>query len=112
MKTINSLKGSIFFLLSVLLFFGFNSRDNYKPKTHTVEIKDMKFQPSVLKVHKGDTVIWINKDIVPHDITEDKKGWASPPLINEASWKKVITKSDSYFCSIHVVMKGKLILVE
>ena len=70
----------------------------------------MKFQPAELTVNKGDTVIWINKDIVPHDITEINRAWASPLLNTGDTWEKVVTESASYFCSIHVVMKGKLIV--
>lgn len=83
-------------------------QENYKPQTHIIEIKDMSFQPENLTVHKGDTVVWMNKDIVAHDVTQENQTWASPPIINEASWKKEINQSDSYYCSIHVVMKGTL----
>ena len=78
---------------------------------HTVEIKQMKFMPTELKLHKGDTVLWINKDITDHDITEEtKKAWTSSKLPMGKSWSKVVTESADYFCSIHVVMKGKLIV--
>ena len=101
----------IFFLLPfLLLIYSFNGPPINTPKSHIVEIKDMKFQPAELVVNKGDTVIWINKDIVPHDVTEKNKAWASPLLNNEDVWKKVVKQSDAYYCSIHLVMKGKLIV--
>jgi len=81
-----------------------------QPKTHIVEIKDMRFQPETLTVHKGDTVIWLNKDIVTHDVTETNNTWASPKLAKGESWKKAITKSDAYYCSIHIIMKAKLVV--
>lgn len=112
MNTFNSTKSGIFFLLNVFIFVGCNNLDSYQPQTHAVEIKDMKFQPAALTVHKGDTVIWINKDMVAHDVTEENKAWASPALASDASWKKAITTSESYYCSIHVVMKGKLTVEE
>jgi plastocyanin len=78
---------------------------------HTVEIKQMKFQPNELKLHKGDTVLWINKDITDHDVTEEtKKAWTSSKLPIGKSWSKVVEESANYFCSLHVVMKGKLIV--
>lgn len=78
---------------------------------HTVEIKQMKFQPNELKLHSGDTVLWINKDITDHDVTEEtRKAWTSSKLSMGKSWSKVVTESADYFCSIHVVMKGKLII--
>jgi plastocyanin len=78
---------------------------------HSVEIRQMQFVPEILKVHKGDTIAWINNDIVVHDITEEKKKeWSSTPLAIGSTWKKVADKSSDYFCSIHVVMKGKIIV--
>ena len=124
MKSFNSIKNGVLILLTALLCVGCNNKEtnklqtdsieqeSYKPRTHIVEIKDMKFQPENLQVHKGDTVIWINKDIVAHDVTAVNKAWNSPPLLSDTSWKKAITQSDSYYCSIHVVMKGKVTVHE
>jgi len=81
------------------------------PKVYTVEIKQMKFQPADLTVQKGDTVVWINHDMVPHDVTEEKsKTWTSGPLPPGKRWSLPITKSADYYCSIHVVMKGKILV--
>jgi plastocyanin len=80
-------------------------------KVHTVEIRQMQFEPPVLNINKGDKVIWVNKDIVEHDITEESsKAWASSKLPAGASWSMTITKSELYYCNLHVVMKGKIIV--
>lgn len=82
-----------------------------RPHYHTVEIKQMKFIPEELTVSKGDTVVWINKGITTHDVTElNNSSWTSSTIPVGASWSKVITQSDDYYCSIHVVMKGKLVV--
>lgn len=87
------------------------AEEENKPETHTVEIRQMQFQPAELTVHSGDTVVWINRDIVAHDVTEQPgKKWASPPLNAGESWRMVATQSSDYYCSIHVVMKGKLVV--
>lgn len=78
---------------------------------HTVVIRQMKFEPAELRLHKGDTVMWINKDITDHDVTEEVgKKWTSSVLPVGHSWSIVATESANYFCSIHVVMKGKLVV--
>lgn len=75
----------------------------------TVEIKQMKFVPSELTLQKGDTVMWINKDFVLHDVTEENnKSWTSSPIAIGDSWSKVVTESADYYCSLHLIMKGKL----
>ena len=76
---------------------------------HTVEIKQMKFEPVELTLRKGDTVLWINKDITDHDVTEEtRKAWTSSKLTMGKSWRMVVKESATYYCSIHLVMKGRL----
>lgn len=78
---------------------------------HTVEIKQMKFEPAELTVQKGDTVVWLNNDMVVHDVTEQYgKEWTSSPIPLNESWQMIVTQSWDYYCSLHVVMKGKLVV--
>lgn len=78
-------------------------------RSHTVEIKNMKFEPSVVEVSKGDTIVWLNVDMVDHDVTEQPaEKWKSPILRQGERWMKVVDESSDYFCSIHVVMKGRI----
>lgn len=80
-------------------------------KTDTVEIKQMAFSPATITVNKGDTIVFINHDLVDHDITEEnKKLWSSSPLHPGQSWSKIFTEPANYFCSLHVVMKGKVVV--
>lgn len=80
-------------------------------KIHIVEIKQMKFEPAEIKVGKGDQIRWINKDITNHDVTEEtRKAWASSPLSTGQSWTLVVTESADYYCNLHQVMKGKIIV--
>ena len=104
------LKAAITLFLIMPLFGNFNYDSiNRNPKVHTVIIKEMKFQPSEIRVDKGDIVVWINKDIVTHNVTEEKeKGWASPALSAGKSWKMTVKKSFSYFCTLHPIMKGTI----
>jgi len=88
--------------------------DPQQPKeqaVHTIEIKQMKFSPETLNAKKGDKVIWVNADIVEHDVTElSRKEWASSKLATGASWSMTVTKSEVYFCNLHVVMRGKIVV--
>jgi len=96
-----------------VLVFGINNTicSQNSPTTHTVLIKKMKFIPEVLNVKKGDTVVWINKDFYPHDVSKyDDNAWHSSPLDKGESWSKVITETEEYYCSLHVVMRGKIIV--
>jgi plastocyanin len=81
------------------------------PARHTILIEQMKFNPEQLTVSAGDTVEWINKDIVTHNVTSlPDSAWRSGPLKQGESWKLVVQKGTEYFCSVHQVMKGRLTL--
>ena len=80
-----------------------------KTKVQTVEIIKMKFVPANLTVEKGDKVVLINKDFLVHDVTDElKHSWSSKPLKQGDSYSKIITKNESYYCSLHQVMKGSI----
>jgi plastocyanin len=49
--------------------------------------------------------------MVAHDITQvPSKTWTSSSLPPGKSWKMAVEESDDYYCSIHIVMVGKLIV--
>lgn len=100
---------------SFFIVFGLDSCKSVPKKSihrkHTVEIKAMKFHPAEVVVENGDTVVWVNRDIVAHDVTEQpSKAWTSSVMPVGTSWSLVVTQSADYYCSIHVVMKGKLVV--
>jgi plastocyanin len=73
----------------------------------------MTFQPAVLEVERGDTIIWINRDMVPHTASgTSKPDWSTGTLVQDQSGQYVPGDSGTtaYFCKLHPVMKGKLIV--
>ena len=79
------------------------------PEVYTIEISGMKFNPAEVTLHKGDTVVWKNNDMVAHCVTEENtKAWTSSKIEAGGSWKMVANTSANYFCAIHLVMKGKI----
>jgi plastocyanin len=83
-----------------------------KPAVHTVKIEGMKFTEDPLTVHQGDTVVWENKDIVPHTATGTHHEFDSKEIKPGSSWKYVAKKKGeiSYVCSFHPTMKAQLIV--
>lgn len=82
------------------------------PRTHTVEIREMEFHPGELRVSPGDTVVWINRDIVPHTATDPDSAWTSPPLSQGDRWRTVARAlgTGTYICAFHPVMEAGLIV--
>ncbi len=81
-------------------------------KTHTVRIEGMKFVPERLEVAAGDTVIWTNKDFLPHSVTAADAHVESGDLAPGKSWRFVARKKGEmpYICRLHPVMKGVLVI--
>lgn len=73
----------------------------------------MAFEPAELTVMRGDTVVWLNRDIVPHTATATgKPGWDSGTL-SQGTRGRVILRDGgtvTYICQLHPTMRGKLIV--
>lgn len=82
------------------------------PVKHTVVIEDMKYHPAEITIHRGDTIEFVNQDIVDHDVTEKENRWASPVLKNGDVWQLIPDRPEDYYCSIHVIMEGSIQLEE
>lgn len=80
------------------------------PKVHTVIIEGMEFSPRAIAIGAGDTVVWTNKDLFPHDATADDSSFQSPEIEPGSSWKFTAVKKGtfSYICTLHPTMKGSL----
>ena len=78
-------------------------------ETHTVVIDAMQFQPATLELKRGDTVVWQNKDLVPHTATVQGRfdsGRIDPG--RRWSWKVSGDGRIDYVCTYHPGMKGSL----
>ena len=80
------------------------------PKTHVITIENMRFNPEVLTVQRGDRVVWINKDLFPHTATADNKAFDSRSIEPSASWTYKARKAGeyAYVCTFHPTMKARL----
>jgi plastocyanin len=81
-----------------------------KSKTHTVVMEAMVFRPAELTVSAGDTIVWVNKDIVEHTATSAAAGFDSKMIRPGQSWKHTVRTSGdiAYVCSYHPAMTGTL----
>jgi len=81
-------------------------------KTHAVRIEGMKFVPERVEVAVGDTVVWTNKDIVPHSVTAAEAKVESGDLQTGKSFRLVARNKGemNYICRLHPVMKGVVVV--
>jgi len=80
-------------------------------ETHTVVIENMRFQPAALTVKRGDRVVWVNRDVVPHTATA-APSFDSAAIAPGASWGITLKKPGRHevVCTMHPMMKSSLVV--
>lgn len=78
--------------------------------SHLVEIRHLKFGPAELAVSKGDTIVWVNRDAVPHTVAALDSSWTSGYLAPGDSWRLLVEDevATGYFCEYHPTMRGSI----
>lgn len=77
-----------------------------------VTIDNFSFTPKEITVPKGTTVTWINHDDVPHTVVSTDKKFKSRALDTDEKFSFTFSDTGTYgyFCSVHPVMTGKVIV--
>lgn len=83
---------------------------NAPPPARTVVIENVQFNPAALTVHRGERIVWVNKDLFPHTVTSPSLGVDSGSIAPQASWSFVPRKAGTYpyTCTFHPTMKATL----
>jgi plastocyanin len=78
-------------------------------RTHRVVIQGLKYQPEMLVVRRGDTVVWVNEDPMPHTVTA-AGGFDSRTIEAGKSWRFTARRAGSYpyVCTLHSNMRASL----
>ena len=80
----------------------------------TVTMDAFQFQPDEIVIKRGQSVMFINKDEVPHTVSPDKNAHFIPSGIikggeqHEASFESVGVQD--YSCDFHPSMRGRVIV--
>jgi plastocyanin len=79
-------------------------------KAHQVVIEGMKFVPEHIEVAVGDSVTWVNRDLVPHTVTNAAKKLESGTIAANGRWRYVVRRKGDldYVCRFHPGMRGSL----
>lgn len=106
-----SLMGSLLVVVG-LVFLTEPTTTFAKAVTHTILIENMKFTPADLTVRVGDSILWINKDLVPHTVTDEGKSFNSNSISPEKKWRLHARKKGifAYKCLFHPTMKATFVV--
>jgi plastocyanin len=80
------------------------------PVTHAVTIDASSYRPARLTIAVGDTVVWVNEDLIPHTVTAADRRFDSQTIAAGASWRLTVTArgATGYACLFHPTMTGSL----
>ena len=78
-------------------------------RTHEIVVQGFQYVPATLQVRRGDVVVWVNKDPLPHTATAPG-AFDSKSIAEGRSWRFTATRAGSfpYVCTLHSNMKGML----
>ena len=78
----------------------------------SITIDNFSFTPKEITVAAGTTITWVNRDDVPHTVVSPDKKFRSKALDTDDQFSFTFTDAGtySYFCSVHPVMIGKIIV--
>jgi plastocyanin len=72
----------------------------------------MKFVPERLEVAAGDSIVWTNRDFLPHSVTAAAAKVESGSLAQAQTFKWVARRKGEmkYICRLHPVMQGVVVV--
>lgn len=82
------------------------------PHTYVIAMDKLKFGAIPAGLHKGDTLIWDNRDLFRHTATANDHHSFDVDLMPGAKKKMVLTKTGTFpfTCRYHPNMRGVLVI--
>ena len=77
-----------------------------------VKIDNFSFGPQTLTVSVGTTVVWTNRDDIPHTVVSTDGVFKSKVRDTDEKFSYTFTNAGTYpyFCSVHPKMTGKVVV--
>lgn len=83
--------------------------------TVVANIQYLRYKPNPIEIVAGETVVWINRDALPHTVTStDGDLLQSETLGSRDEYRQTFATPGTYdyFCLFHAQMKGAVIVTE
>jgi plastocyanin len=77
-----------------------------------INIEKFTYNPNPVTVPLGAAVVWVNHDIVPHDVVNPDKAFKSKLLEKDEQFSFTFSQLGTYhyICSIHPKMTGDVVV--
>jgi 3',5'-cyclic AMP phosphodiesterase CpdA len=82
------------------------------PEARNIVVDNFSFTPSAATVPIGTSVVWTNRDDVPHNVISTEKKFTSPVLETDEHFSHRFEAAGTYpyYCSIHPKMTGQIVV--
>lgn len=82
------------------------------PSQAKIDIDNFTFAPQQLVVKAGTTVIWRNRDDIPHAVASSTRAFKSKALDTDDTYAFTLPTAGTYeyFCSLHPQMTGTIVV--
>jgi plastocyanin len=102
-------------MIAMLLLAGTSSvaaNDQPSEASADVKIDNFSFGPQTLTVSVGTTVVWTNRDDIPHTVVSTEGLFKSKVRDTDEKFSYTFTKAGTYpyFCSVHPKMTGTIVV--
>jgi plastocyanin len=102
-------------MIALMLLAGTRSvaaNDQPSGASADVKIDNFSFGPQTLTVSVGTTVVWTNRDDIPHTVVSTDGVFKSKVRDTDEKFSYTFTKAGTYpyFCSVHPKMTGKVVV--
>ena len=99
-------------IAAVVLVEGASCAPRPAPTKRVVRMEGFGFQPASIHAAPGDTVVWVNGDMVPHTATAVDRTFDSGSIPAGGSWSFVVGARGrhEYLCAFHPTMKGEVVV--
>ena len=94
---------------TVLISNPHDAQGQQKARTHTVVMASMRFGQIPASVRRGDTIVWVNRDTVPHTATARNRSFDVRVPAGRSGRMVVRTAGTiPIYCIYHPAMRGTL----
>jgi plastocyanin len=112
MKFLKLLAASLLFVSAASLLGRAKLAAQSEPPARQITIDNFTFAPQQVTVAPGTTITWTNNDDVPHTVVGTHQEFRSKALDTGDKFSFTFAKPGAYeyFCSVHPMMTGKVIV--
>ena len=98
-------------LIAIVVLAAGGHAGSHPAARRAIDISNFKFVPSPDTVAVGDTLVWTNHDILPHNVTAGTR-LDSGSIDAGKSWRHVFRHRGTveYHCRFHPTMVGTLVV--